>query len=112
MSKTNGDTLDLTPPQDVADAAEQGLALRGKFNRGGTQIGVARARDLKNRRALSPETVRRMVSYFARHKVDKRAPNFGNEDNPSAGYIAWLLWGGDAGRDWCQAMKAKLEEAG
>jgi hypothetical protein len=111
-SKTDDNKPDLTPPADVAEAAEKGLALRGEFGRGGTQIGVARARDLKNRRTLSPDTVKRMVSYFARHKVDKRAPNFGNEENPSAGNIAWLLWGGDAGRDWCQAMKEKLEKAG
>ena len=52
-----------------------------------------------------------MVSYFARHTVDKRAPNFGNEDNPSAGYIAWLLWGGDAGEGWCETLKAKMEKA-
>lgn len=50
--------------------------------------------------------MKRMKSYFARHKVDKRAKNFGDDENPSAGYIAWLLWGGDAGRDW---VKEKLQ---
>jgi hypothetical protein len=49
-----------------------------------------------------------MVSYFARHEVDKRSPNFGNEDNPSAGYIAWLLWGGDEGRLWAQNLKSRF----
>ncbi|MGV3652202.1 MAG: hypothetical protein ACO1OK_12315 [Devosia sp.] len=88
------------PPAEVASAAAKGLELRGRFKRGGTQIGVARARDLKNRRPLSDDTIRRMKSYFARHRVDKRAKNFGDDDNPSAGYIAWLLWGGDAGKDW------------
>lgn len=89
-----------TPPQDVADCAEKGLELREQFGRGGTDIGVARARDLKNRRNCSDETVDRMVSYFQRHEVDKDAEDFGNDDNPSAGYIAWLLWGGDPGRAW------------
>jgi hypothetical protein len=51
-----------------------------------------------------------MVSYFARHEVDKRAKNFGNEENPSAGYIAWLLWGGDVGRSWARQEKAKFEK--
>jgi len=92
------ETLKLTA--EIAKQAAKGLELREKHKRGGTAIGVARARDLKNRRDLSPETLRRMKSYFARHKVDKRAKNFGDDDNPSAGYIAWLLWGGDAGRDW------------
>ena len=103
--------LDLSPPQEVADARKRAGAAAGQFGRGSTQIGVARARDLKNRRNLSPDTIKRMVSYFARGKVDKRAPNFGNEDNPSAGYIAWLLWGGDAGRDWFETLKAKMEKA-
>jgi hypothetical protein len=30
-----------------------------------------------------------MASYFARHEIDKRGKNYGNEDNPSAGHIAW-----------------------
>ena len=79
--------------------------MRQKFHRGGTQIGVARARDLKNRKTLPDETIKRMVSYFARHKIDKRAKNFGDDDNPSPGYIAWLLWGGDAGQDWAKQLK-------
>jgi len=52
-----------------------------------------------------------MVSFFARHEVDKRAKNFGNEENPSAGYVAWLLWGGDEGRAWAIAMKEKTGNA-
>ncbi len=88
------------PTAAIAKEAAKGLQLREKFKRGGTVIGVARARDLKNQSEISADTVRRMISYFARHQVDKRAKNFGDENNPSAGYIAWLLWGGDAGRDW------------
>jgi hypothetical protein len=97
------------PPADVAKAAEKGLELREQFKRGGTQIGVARARDLKNRAHLSDDTIKRMSSYFSRHKVDKRAKNFGDDDNPSPGYIAWLLWGGDAGRNWAEKQKAALK---
>lgn len=89
---------DFRCPEVVARNAEKGLALRRKHGPGGTEIGVARTRDLKNRVNLSPHAIKRMVSYFARHEVDKRAKNFGNEENPSAGYIAWLLWGGDEGR--------------
>ncbi len=100
------------PPQAVAREAEKGLELRAKFKKGGTSIGVARARDLKNQRNMSADTIKRMVSYFARHQVDKRAANFGNDDDPSAGYIAWLLWGGDAGKDWCEKLKADMKKAG
>ena len=103
--------VDLTPPESVAKAAAKGLRLRQKFHRGGTQIGVARARDLSHRRTLSEDTVRRMASYFARHAVDSQASGFGDKDNPSAGWIAWLLWGGDEGRAWCERKKAELEQA-
>ena len=106
---------DHRPPAEVAAAAEKGLKLRAEFRRGGTTIGIARARDLKHQKSLSDRTVKRMVSYFTRHSVDKRAENFGNDENPSAGYIAWLLWGGDAGQKWAEehknAMEAAKEEA-
>lgn len=102
------DTVDLTPPQAAADAAEKGLALRREHGRGGTDVGVARARDLKNRKSLSADTVKRMRSYFRRHEVDRKADRFGDESDPSAGYIAWLLWGGDPGRDWAEEKAEAL----
>ena len=103
--------IDLTPPQSAADNAAKGLALRKRFGRGGTEIGVARAEELVARTPLDPSVVKRMVSFFARHEVDKRAKNFGNEENPSAGYVAWLLWGGDEGRAWALETKRRLAEA-
>lgn len=97
------------PPKTVADAAAKGLELRHQFRRGGTEIGVARARDLKDRRPLSDRTIIRMSSYFSRHKIDKRAVNFGNDDDPSPGYVAWLLWGGEPGQKWAKAEKSNLK---
>ena len=93
------------PPQTVRRAAEKGLELRRQFNRGGTEIGVARARDLSNGKRIPPQTINRMLSYFARHEVDKKAEDFGNDDNPSPGYIAWLLWGGDPGYAWVKRIE-------
>ena len=98
--------LDLTPPEAVARAAAQGLAWRERFGRGGTHVGAAMAQELLSRRPVPPETVRRMASYFARHAVDARGRGWGDAANPSAGWIAWHLWGGDAGRDWAAAMRA------
>ena len=109
--------LDLRPPATVAAAARRGLELRREYGRGGTLVGVARARDLGNRRTLSLDTVRRMASFLARHAVDLEAPASrpGHPDYPSAGRIAWLLWGGDAGRTWANKIlkrEARLQEAG
>lgn len=105
------EAIDLTPPPEVAENAARGLELRQRFGRGGTEVGVGVAASLGRREPQSPEMIRRMASYFARHEVDKRARNFGNEANPSAGHIAWLLWGGDAGRDWALEVKAQLATA-
>lgn len=104
--------IDLTPPAAAAKAAEQGLKLREEHKRGGTRVGVARARQLIKREPLSEDVVKRMASYFARHAVDKTGKDFDNAENPSAGFIAWQLWGGDAGRDWAETKKAELTEKG
>lgn len=88
--------LDLQPTEEMASNAARGLELREKHGRGGTAIGVARARDIKNRKNLSERTVRRMHAFFSRHEGNQA----GGEDD--AGYIAWLLWGGDAGRSWAR----------
>ena len=56
--------VDTTPTQAMAEAAERGLAMRKEFNRGGTEVGVARAVQLVSRERLSPRTVRRMHSFF------------------------------------------------
>lgn len=97
------------PTRAMAAAAGKGLKLRAEFGRGGTAVGVARARDLSRRATLSESTILRMHSYFARHAVDAQAPGWESESDPSAGWIAWLLWGGDAGRTWAKARRDKLK---
>jgi len=99
-----------TPPQDVQRAASRGLALREKFGRGGTMVGVARARDLSNGKKIPIRTIMRMKSYFARHEVDKRADGWGDSSNPSPGWIAWLLWGGDPGRRWAERIASEYAD--
>ena len=53
-----------------------------------------------------------MVSYFARHEVDKDGQGWspGQDGYPSAGRIAWALWGGDAGRTWAEAIANQNRE--
>ena len=104
------DDIDLVPTDAMVEEAERGLAWRDEFNRGGTAVGVARARDISNKVRLSPETVQRMASFFARHEVDKQGQGFevGEDGYPSAGRIAWALWGGDAGQSWADARLAQI----
>jgi len=105
--------IDLKPTESMAENARRGLQLRQEFKRGGTAIGVARARDISNRKSLSPDTIGRMVSYFARHEVDKGGKGFkaGSEGYPSNGLIAWLLWGGDSGRAWANSKWNAIKRA-
>ena len=99
------------PTMRMAAAAKRGLRLREKFGRGGTDVGVARAQQLAERADVSEADVRSMHSYFARHAVDKegRSHQWNSNTDPSAGFIAWLLWGGDAGKAWADAKARTLD---
>ena len=96
------DDIDRTPTKGMVEEAKRGLEWRREYKRGGTEVGVARARDISNGKDLSIDTIKRMYSYFERHEVDKQGQGFeiGEKGYPSAGRIAWALWGGDAGFSW------------
>ena len=98
------------PTAKMAANAKKGLALRARFNRGGTDVGVHRAEQILNQVKLTEEDVKSMHSYFARHAVDKDGKThvWGSDDDPSAGYVAWLLWGDDEGKAWADRQAAKL----
>ena len=101
------------PTAKIAANATRGLKLREKFDRGGTDVGVKRAKQLADRHELSEADVKSMHSYFARHEVDKQAKahEWGSDTDPSAGYVAWLLWGGDEGKTWADAHAERLHKA-
>ncbi len=111
MAQYGGREIGLKPSDAMAAEARKGLEWRSEFGRGGTEVGIARARDLSNRKELSPDTVRRMHSFFSRHEVDKKGEGFspGEKGYPSNGRIAWALWGGDAGATWARAKAATLD---
>jgi HK97 family phage prohead protease len=105
--------IDFTPPNGVRKEAENGLKLRREHGRGGTSVGIARARDLSNGKTLSPSTVRRMKAFFDRHQSDKSADGFdrGDKDWPSNGLIASKLWGHDSGYSWAKKVVAQMNAA-
>jgi hypothetical protein len=96
----------FAPTDAMRNNAKRGLALREKYNRGGLDAsqaksegvgsGVARARDIINGN-LSLDTVKRMYAFFSRHEKNYNPKKKMPDGGPTAGTIAWLLWGGSAG---------------
>jgi hypothetical protein len=98
------------PTVEIAKNAEQALKVRDSkpdSQKGMTPVGLARARDLMNRRPLSEETVRRMKAYFDRHEIDKQGMTW---DEKGKGWQAWNGWGGDAGRAWANRIVEQLNK--
>ena len=104
----------FTPPASVASAAKRALGwiADGKAGDGFTSAGRTRAGQLSRREGISRDTIMRMVSFFARHEVDKKAEGFnqGEKGFPSPGRVAWDAWGGDAGKSWAESVASKLNK--
>ena len=97
------------PPKAVRNAARVALNRRRSVppsKKGGTAIGVARARDLSARRNLPMQTINRMISFFARHDTPAERRNRRIDPNGRAS-ISWGLWGGNAGRTWANSGKKR-----
>jgi hypothetical protein len=111
-----------TPPEGVRSAAARGLELRAKWKRGGLSnseassqgigSGVQRATNLKNGDALSFQTVMRMHSFFSRHAKNYRPEEKEPDGGPTAGTIAWYLWGGNAGKSWADGIVNSVRKEG
>ncbi len=104
------------PPKKASANARLGLKLRNKYNRGGLDIqeaeqkgidsGITRAYQLISEQPLSIEIIKKMAR-FNRHRRNYR-PNIKLPDGgPTAGTIAWLLWGGNEGINWALDFKDK-----
>ena len=105
------DDIDTKPTKGMIEQAKMGLEMRKEHGRGGTMVAVARARSIVNGQNLSLDTIKRMHSFFSRHEVDKKAEGFdpGEDGYPSAGAIAWKLWGGDPGQTWAAKKVKEIE---
>lgn len=107
------DHIDFTPPAGAREEAKRGLEWRREFGRGGTAVGIARARDLSNGVSISPSTARRIKAFFDRHQSDRDAEGWrpGEKGFPSNGRIAHALWGGDAGYSWSKKLVRQMNSA-
>ena len=99
------------PTASMKEAAQRALDWKAEGFDGGTRVGLARANQIVNGEQLSEDTILRMYSFFSRHEVDKQAEGFnaGEEGFPSAGRVAWDLWGGDAGFRWATSKRNQMQ---
>lgn len=95
--------IDFSVPKGVAAACARGLELAPEYGgRGLTSGARARARNMASGKSISAAQAKRMHSFFSRHTEEKEA------SPPSPGYVAWLLWGGDAGRAWADKLTSQI----
>lgn len=103
--------IDLTPTKGMIEEAKKGKEWREEFGRGGTDVGLKTANMIINNE-LTPDRVTRMYSYLKRHEVDKEGEGFYPDQDgfPSAGRIAWALWGGDASVKFSERKRKEIVE--
>jgi hypothetical protein len=101
-------TEELTPPEAVQKEALKGVSLHaaGLSGDGIKPETIRRANSIANGEPQSEQWVTSEApAWFARHESDWEE---GVDDIPgqeSPGYVAWLLWGGDAGSEWVEEMQ-------
>jgi len=102
--------ISLSVPASVKAEAQRGLDWRKEFGRGGIGPGQHTAHMLISN-TMTIARVRKMRAFLARHEVDKQGEGFkpGQSGFPSAGRIAWALWGGDAGMSWSNKVMRQVE---
>ncbi len=103
------------PPKIVQNNAKKGLELRRNApdsKKGGTSVGVARARDLANRKDISIDTLKRMAQ-FRRHQKNYRpeikVEGIDGKKTATKGTQAVLLWGGMQGINWADRELEKYK---
>jgi len=102
------DEIDLTPTEEMADAAQQAIeAKRTKApnERGMGVVCMARARDIASRTQLTVEAVRGMVDFFSQCEAGKK-----DEWKPSGKrWQEYHALGGDHGVVWAKQKLAELK---
>ena len=105
----NFETDSYIPTDAMVQNAKRSLEVRASkppSQRGMTSVGIARARDIMNKRPLSVDSVKRMKAFFDRHEVDKKGETWNEQGR---GWQAWMGWGGDEGYSWATKIVERLD---
>ena len=100
--------VSMKPTAGMASAARRGLKLHeeGKSGDGLKPETVARANRLAKREEMNEDWIREMNAWFARHESASKSPGWDTPGEEKPGFVAWLLWGGNAAKNW-SARKVK-----
>lgn len=102
---TSDNPKSLKPPSDVRKDAIKGVILSHQNNYPSWKgIGLARGIQLATQDKIWLHSGERMAAFFKRNQYYKRQNGFGDDQNPSKSYLAWLNWGGDAGEKWVEDL--------
>jgi hypothetical protein len=103
--------INLKPTKEMVAAFKKGLRLHelGRSGDGLMPATVLWARKAVNGESLTADKVRKMNAWFARHSVDEKA-GWDKPGSETPGYVAWLLWGGDAGQAWSKRKAEELDK--
>ena len=103
--------VSMKPTAGMASAARRGLKLHeeGKSGDGLKPETVARANRLAKREEMNEDWVREMNAWFARHESASKSAGWDTPGEEKPGYVAWLLWGGNAAKNWSARKVKELE---
>jgi hypothetical protein len=107
-------------PRAVQQQAQLALRMKSKGYQGGTLTGTNRARQLAKQTHVDDRTIKQMRAWFARHGptasnggtsypgytkwIQDKKPSSGENKNKYRGAVAYLLWGGQPGWKWVNAI--------
>ena len=100
-------------PAAAKKNAQMAIDWKEKYGRdevpAGTPVGWARAHQLAKGEKISADTVKRMSAFNRHRKNSKIAPEYKDTPWKDNGYVAWLIWGGDAGVDWAMNKSKEID---
>ena len=115
IARAKYDEIDFSVPDGVKEELRKGLNWHeeGHSGDGLTPATVSWARRMAGGEDISPEKVVKMRAWLARHESDKSGEGYspGDPGFPSAGRVAWALWGGDPAVAWSEKLVGQMERA-
>jgi HK97 family phage prohead protease len=113
LAEERANGISTRPSAGMASAAREGLRLHeeGKSGDGLKPETVARAKRISARESLTEDHVIEMAAWFKRHATASKSPGWDKAGEEKPGYVAWQLWGGDAGASWSASKADQIKAA-